>query len=254
MSLQRIPLSRCRNDEHFQFFTDFIKLVNSVGSQTLKVQPQIDVLIDYYNQEDVALKKPAKSLLTKKINEADKKRGELFRGLVESNRVALKHVNPKISAAAERMQVVFDTYGNITQKPVAEETSAVYNLLKDLTGNYEADLELAGLNIWYEALFMQNGEVSKLVAERDAEISGRTDLVLRSVRRKVDEAYNVLTLCIEAFAVTEAGKEDEPYSAFIHQLNTLIDRYNLHLALRKGHVKAKGEQPVKPAPAENPEV
>jgi len=258
MSLKILALyfRRMRNDEHFQFFTYFLAIVNAVGAAKLKIQQLIDAFISLLGQEDEALKKIMKSDLTTEINDADVKRDLLFRGMADANRSALNHFKPSVHLAARRMQIVFDTYGNVSIKPVDEETSAVYNLLKELSTNHEADMEAVGLNDWYEELYTVNRRVEQLVLDRNSEADSRTDLVLRQVRGEVEKSYRAIVRRVEALMEVEGETEGAPYAAFIHELNTLIERYRLHLAQREGRAAAKKkkeeeqkpEKPTEPKP------
>jgi len=248
--LQKIDFSKTRNDEHFEFFTHFLNLVNRFGAEKLKIAAQFALFLKFYEQEDEALKKIMKSDYTRKIHEADELRDEVFRGLVNANRAALTHFKPSVREAAIRMQIVFDTYGNVTQKAVDEETSAIYNLLKELSDKHEADMEPVGLNEWFEELHGRNGAVEKLMEDRIREAAERTSLVLRRVRGEVDEAYRVVTMCVETFSIVETGETQAACNDFIRELNLLIDRANTIVAQRKGRAAAKKaeEEAAKPKP------
>jgi len=132
MKISKIHTIHLRNDEHFQFHTEFRDLATKETPQKLKIQGQFEAYLPLYGREDEALKKINKSSLTVQIQEADKARDEIFLGMAETAKAALRHFNPEVRAAAGRLKVVFDTYGNVAVKPLNEQTSAVYNLLKIL--------------------------------------------------------------------------------------------------------------------------
>ncbi|MDR2910270.1 MAG: DUF6261 family protein [Bacteroidales bacterium] len=50
-----------------------------------------------------------------------------------------KHFTESVRTAARRLQIVFDTYGNVAAKTLNEETSAITNLIQELAGTYSED-------------------------------------------------------------------------------------------------------------------
>ncbi|MDR2968775.1 MAG: DUF6261 family protein [Tannerellaceae bacterium] len=250
-----------KNNEHFEFFTDFIELANSVGVEKLKIEKPFGALTLLFKEEDEALKKILKSDLTRQIHDTDEVRDEVFRGMLEANRSALKHFKPAIREAATRLGIVFDTYGNVAGMALSEETSAVQNLLDELTLRHTADMSTVGLTEWAKELRERNLEVRKLMAERDDETSERSTVVLREMRLRVDEIYRKIIDRLEVFAtIDEEESEDDdfseippgelkikavkatsPYAPFIVRLNALIERFNIAIAKRKGKAAKKSE-------------
>ncbi|MDR2969959.1 MAG: DUF6261 family protein, partial [Tannerellaceae bacterium] len=209
MKIEILKLTNLRNDEHFEFFTEFIKQVNNAGAAPLKITKPFDALTLLFAEEDEALKKILKSGLTGLIHEADEARDTVFRGLSEANLAALNHFRADVHDAAVRLQIIFDTYGNVARKSVDEETSAVQNLLEELTQRHAADMQKVGLGEWAEELQRLNEEVRKLTMSRDDETTTRPSLVLRQVRGKVDGAYRKIVTRIDAFAVIEEMNSEE---------------------------------------------
>jgi len=234
-----------RNHEHFQFYTDFLTLLRAAGVEKLQLQPLIDAFLVFYNQEAEALKKIAMSYLTKKIREADARRSVMFRGMADANKSALNHFEPETGEAARRMQVVFRTYGNLAQKPLAEKTAAIHNLLKELAENHAADMAAVGLGGWAEELRTLNGAVERLMVERVEEAGGRPAVSVKAARIRVDGAYRNLTLCIEAFSVAETGEAATACAGLIANLNALAEQFGRILAVREGRSEAHASQAEK---------
>jgi len=130
---------------------------------------------------------------------------------------------------------VFDTYGNVSVKPLDEETSALYNVLEDLKGKYAADATTVGLTGWMTELGKANADFETLMRARYDEAALKTDLVLKEVRVKIDEAYRVITERINAAIIIEG---ETTYRDFVSTLNTVIKRYSDILAQRKGRAAA----------------
>ena len=239
MKINSIYNGRQRNNEHFQFHTEFKDLVNEVGAEMINCEDQFSAYIACYNDEDIAFQKIVKSAITKQIEDADKPRGNTLRGMIATNKASLKHFNNDVSSAARRIKIVFDTYGNISSKPINEETSAIYNLLQELNDNYSSDMQKVGIKPWATQLEIENKIVEALIKQRVDEQSTKSELKMKETRGKVDTAYNIFVDRINAFIVIEGIAS---YEIFVRKLNIIIDKYNLLMAQRRGISKAKKQR------------
>ena len=236
MKINGMRMANMRNDEHYQFYTDFGKLVNSIGAATLKIEEQYLACLPLFNNEDAALKKIMKSAITPEIQAGDKYRDGVFRGMTDAYKSALNHFNEEKVEAAKRLKPVFDTYGNLAAKPINEQSSGVTNMLQDLTGKYAADCQIIGITDWTTELAAANNAVIELMHGRYDEGSERCDIVLKEARAKVDEGYRVIIERISALVVIEGLAN---YENFIRKLNTIVDKYADIIAQRKGSAAAK---------------
>ena len=182
-------LYRMRNNEHFEFLRHLIALIKEIGAEALKITVQFAALLAVYAQEDEALLKVRKSILSDHIAELDRQRNDTFRGLVDAIKSMLKHFNSTVQACAKRSQIVFKAYGNIARMAMEEKNSACYNLIQELYNNYAEDVLTLGINGWLKELERINTEIERLIEERDKEATDRTDLVLSEVRKNADETY-----------------------------------------------------------------
>jgi hypothetical protein len=235
MKIKSNDNTQLRNDEHFQFQTEFRDLVNAAGAETLKIKSLFDAYLPCYNDEDEAFRKIAKSAITADVEAADQLRDTTFRGLTGSNKAALNHYDAETGAAARRLKVLFDTYGNLAVKPLNEETSALYNLLQELTGAYAQDIQTAGLTGWVNKLDADNKAFAALVKMRNDENAAKTQLKMKETRAAVDKAYATIVERINALIIVE-GKAN--YSDFVNKLNGYIEKYNNTLAQRLGRYAA----------------
>jgi hypothetical protein len=241
MKILKLDLRTLRNDEHFQFHTEFRDLINQTTSAALNITAQFTAYQSLFAQEDEALKKIMKSALTEDIEEADRRRDRIFRGIIDANKSALKHFNAGTQAAAKRLKVLFDTYGNVAAKPINEETSAIHNLLQELNGNYAADAATTGITDWATELETANNALDSLVKNRYDESAQRTTLVMKETRTQTDAACRIITDRIDALMLIEGTPV---YSGFITQINVIIEKYRNILAQREGrnHAKDKGNE------------
>ena len=236
MKIDKLNLINLRNDEHFQYNTEFRDAVIKFGAASLGIEPQFDIYLPIYEQEDLALKKIMKSAITGEMQTADQRRDQLFRGMCDANKAALNHFRTEVQQAARRIKILLDTYGNLAAKPLNEQTSGVYNLLQDLRGKYANDAAETGLVEWMDELQAANEAFGNLAKDRYEETAMRTDLVLKDVRAQADAAYRTITERIDALVVVEGP---QTYSEFIKYLNAIIAKYTATLAQRAGRAAAK---------------
>lgn len=252
MKIGSIVTSQLRNDAHFQFHTEFRDLVFRQNPQFLKIKPQFDEYQALFSSEDEALKRINKSAITKKIHEADKARDETFSGMTEFNKAMCKHFDSTKRDAALRVQVVLHTYGNVTVKPINEQTSALYNLLQDLkSAQYLEDSEKSGVLEWANELELRNKAFERLVKERFDEAASKSDVVLRQARKKIDESYRTICDIINVYVVLDGAAN---YETFIKTLNIIISRYGGRAGKRRGGAENQTNGAAGAANDENDEV
>jgi len=231
MVINEIRKSHLRNDEHFMFNTEFHNLLSSAGAENLRIAAQFAVYTALLNKEDEGLKKITKSALTARIHEEDKARDELYDGMIELNAALTRSPHKNKREAAKRLKIVFDTYGNISKKPLNEQTSAIINILQDLKGIHFQDVQLAGISDYVILMEAHNNALEALVRQRYDEATARTDIVLKEARQDVDTAYDDITARVNALALLEGGAACEN---FIRSLNTVVAKYTTILNSRLG--------------------
>ena len=232
MEITKIDPARLRNDEHFQFHTEFRDLMLKEDALKFKAAAKFsESYVPLFDIVDEALKKIKKSEFTAKIKQADRLRDEIWAGMVEMNTTALKHFDPKAREAAVRLKIVFDTYGNIAKKPLNEQTSAVYNVLQELQGKYADDCAAVGITQWTNELKERNNTVDALMKDRFYESAAKSDIVLREARVKLDEVYRETVKRIHAYALIEGAAD---YEQFIKTFNVIIAKYTAQMKRRRG--------------------
>jgi len=231
MQISEIRKSHLRNDEHFMLHTEFHNLLSTAGAENLRVAAQFAAYTVLLNKEDEGLKKITKSALTARIHDEDKARDELYDGMTALNAALLKSPHENKREAAKRLKIVFDTYGNISKKPINEQTSAIINILQELKGPYAADALLLGLTDYVNLIETHNNTLEALVRERYGESAAKTDVVMIEARQALDAAYDDITARVNALALLEGGAVCEN---FIRSLNTIIAKYTAILNSRLG--------------------
>jgi hypothetical protein len=232
MKLKKIHTSHLRNDAYFQFHTEFRDLVTRHGAKTLKIEERFNELyLPLYGKLDDVLKKIRKSALTDKILEADAARDDMCAGIYEISRAYLRHFDEDTRDAAKRLKILFDTYGNITKKPLNEQTSAVYNLLQELEGKYAQDAQKIKIDEWVSKLKWSNENFESIVKERFDESGSKTNVAVKDVRKDLDEVYKSLRDMINVFQMLDTSNSYDP---FINTFNAVVAKYNTTSGRKSG--------------------
>jgi len=224
---------RLRNDAHFQFFTEVLNLLRETGAENLKIEAAWAMFLRCYEALDAALRKIVKSALTAQIKEADAARDAAFSAFAKFLAAMCEHYDDAVREAARKIEVVAHTYGNVTVKPLDEETSAIYNLVQELnTDKYKSLVALTGLTPWVAKLAARNAAFEALVQERDRESAAKNHAAVREERQAIDEVYRYAVEMINAMIyfglLTGCG-------SFVDTLNAIIRRFSVkHRHRRRG--------------------
>lgn len=231
MEILSINSVKLQNEEHFKFQTDFRGLVESFTPATLGIETLYPAYLPFYFNESEAIDVIRKNLVTNDLAIADTLRDRTYRGLVGTVKSATNHFKPEIRASAERLVVVFDTYGNIAIKPYEKETVAIDELVIDLQETYAADIATSGLTEWVAALKAQNTAFDNLMKTKHTENSSKTSYKMKIERCNVDEKYHAIVKRINALIEVNGS---EAYGAFVAELNSRITACNNTIAQREG--------------------
>jgi len=174
----------------------------------------------------------------------------LYRGMVRSNKGALLHYDIAMRDAAKRLQIVFDTYGNVATKPTIEKTSALYNVLEELkSAKFTGDATTVGLTAWLSPLEARNNAVEDLYRSRAHETAIKPTAILKAVRAEIDAKYNELIDIISAKALIEP---DAITKGFLHRWSVVIKEYIDAIKQRYGRYAAAAarekEKSIPPPP------
>jgi hypothetical protein len=222
-----------RNAEHFQIMTEVKTMIENTGADTLKIGRLFDAFTASYRRLDECLLIIQKSGYTAQINEADRVRDSVFRGMCDAVNSMLRHFDPEKTEAARLLKIPLDAYGNLARKPNDEQTAGVYNLLQELEGKYEPQTQITGIADWVRELKRTNAEFDALMKSRDAETAEKPQERLVTVRREIDADYRRITQAAESLAMLADGDGERAiYARFTGELNAVIARYNNRLAAR----------------------
>lgn len=231
MKTERFERSQLRNEEHFQFGTDILKILSDHNPEALKIQHEVLNYADCQAQEGILLNQISTSASTKSLAELDGERDDLFRGLVLTAKGALYHFDAEKRSRAGKLSIILAEYGNIARKSYDAESAALSKLTAEAKSIYKDVFEGVGLLEWIDRLEAVNNEFQAVMHERYQETAEKQEGSLREFRLESDAAYLSLMDKLDAFMLITG---DAMYAACIKELNACAKRYENMLAMRKG--------------------
>ena len=231
MKCKRFRIVHLRNEEWFQFFTEFKSLVEQYHPGTLNIEALFAVFVTLYIDADNALEIIRKSATTEQLAEADRSRDIVFRGFSDAVKSASSHFDPAKREAARRLQIVIDHYGNVARQSYDTETASIYNFVQEMNGTHAAEVATLGLEDWIRQLDADNQAFDALNQTRYTEKEGMPDLRMNDIRKKIDRNYRDMLDRIDASILLNGETQ---YAAFVNALNLRIEHYDNIIAIRKG--------------------
>jgi hypothetical protein len=227
----RLNYSHLRNETYVELHDAFKHVFTVFPPSQLGIAPQHAVYQSCYGEVVAALDVVVKSGYTGQLDEQDRVRDRIFRGLDDAVKSALNHFNPDKREAARLIEIVLDRYGNIAAKAVDQETAAIDDLVRELqSGNYPALTTTLALTDWTEQLQTENKRFKDLMTARYGEAAQRPATNMKAARAATDKAFRELIRRLEALALVNGTKD---YEALFRELNAVLERHKNLLARRK---------------------
>jgi hypothetical protein len=235
--ITRLNYVALRNEVHVEYNNTFCTLVKKYTPAALDITALYDAYKPLFDDEVSALDIVRKSELTAEIHEQDSVRDGIFRGLADAVKSALNHFDADKRTAAQKLQVVFENYGNISAKTLDQETAAIQDLLRELNSpSHAPSVNLLALGDWASHLEIENNKFEQLMLERYTETSERPTVRMRDARLKTDRMLRTILDRIEALILINGS---DAYESFVRELNAVTERYKHILAQNKGERKPK---------------
>lgn len=232
---QIIDFSRGRlhNKEHYQFMSDFSKMITATTPETLGVVNQFPAFTTVLSKEGVAIGVEDGSSLSKKVSLLDIRRDNTWSAINFRIKSTLTSPIDEEVESAVLLERLMNQHGNVRELPYNEETAAVQSLVKDLQGEtYAPHVAQTGLTGWVEALKTQNEEFVTTFDLRNSEMAGRPNGNVKSVRQQLDPLYDKIVDRINAAITLEIAADG--VETFVSELNEKIRYYQNTLAIRNG--------------------
>ena len=220
--IRTIPLTSMNNAAHFLFVSNMAERAEKDAAVSEKCAAQVKALRAAVTAEDESLKISAKSLITDKINEADRLRDQLYSGYKKAVSGYTDFPVEEMAEAAKVLAQHIKDYKIDTQAQLDKETGLLVNFLQDWVGKYKPQVDALSLGAFVEKLKAANETVRELTAQRTDERSAKTAGALKTARAASDEAYKTLVAHVNAHALLEGDAE---YSAFMDYANTEIEHF-----------------------------
>lgn len=234
MKINEFSLARLRNEEHFQFHTSFRDLVVATKATNLKIEVLFAVYQPQLASELESLDVVRKSSISDDLIVADTERDNVFRGMCDAVKSGLNHYDANVQAAAKRLQILLDTYGNLAAKNYDAETGGIVSLLNDLNSGYVADARVLALEGWINELGAKNKAYDDLKNNRYSTEASKTILRMKEERVKTDNIYRQITERINALIIVEG---EAVYAGFVNELNKRIEGFDNTVTLRRAKAK-----------------
>jgi hypothetical protein len=249
--LVRFHFPSLRNKAHAEFTDDFKAIVQKHGPGDLGITTLFSKFLALQDEEIALLELIFKSEITRKIEEQDTTRDEVYRGLVAAVDAAVHHFDATKREAAITLKSVVDHYGNLTRLTYDEESAGIKDLLRELALPAHAPLATAlSLGEWTTRLGTVNDAFVALMMERYEEVSQRPKGRLRVVREEVDKVLHEILDRVEAVVLLNGIDFSEELKPFVDEYNALASRYKNILARERGRRAAGKEGDVEELPGE----
>jgi hypothetical protein len=239
MKITRINLRLLRNEEWFNFFTEFKTFVEETTPEALDIVALYATFLVMYGLADELLEVSRKSDYSAVIIDLDSSRDETFRGADLAVQSATHHFDPVRKEAGNTLAEVFAFYGNVASRPYNEETSKLVNFIQDLRGKYAPAVQILGLTEWVDELERRNNAFEAAVLGRNRESAGKPDDRLPDLRLRMNECFANMANRIDAKLLLQG---DERLESFAKLLNANVERYQLAVNRRRGKKPAKNEE------------
>jgi hypothetical protein len=239
--IKRIRFEKIRNNLHFEFFSSILLLLQTSGAGISFLASLINKLVAALAEEDAALDIMQRYEHTASIEENDKLRDNVFFSMREIIRATRKHFTPEKSAAAQRLDLIFEAYKTAPHMALPAASAALHNLLQQLALASD-DVELLGLTEYVEKMNEANEQVRTLMAKRETEVAFRAEHRVKEARKVVDVIYTEIVSKLEASAVLEG---EAVYDELFREINARVEEYqtilNREKSARKRNADSKTE-------------
>lgn len=234
-SIDRIKYEAMRTELHVEYHGTVNKLLIKYSPSTLGIEMQYLAYKPKYDDEVSVLDLIRKSKYTRQIKDQDANRDTIYRGFCNAVKAGLSHYNADKKAAANRVDLTVQHYGNIARKPIDQKTAAIDDMLRELTDSNSDDIVILGLGEWLTHLNSENTTFRELMSARYKEAALRPTINMKDARKAVDKTFRDILDMLDALILVNGAEE---YKNFIQEMNAVSDRYKNQMSQSEGRRKA----------------
>ncbi|MDR1561477.1 MAG: DUF6261 family protein [Dysgonamonadaceae bacterium] len=226
MKILKINFGNLRNEAHLQFISLVQKLISSNPAIVNIVATLMGAFNSAVELERKLVDAVKSSPYTKQLAEIDRILDRNIAGMSAIVEGYLHHYDPKIVAAAEKIELRLKAFrGEIEKKPYEEESAAVKILLNDLGTTYAEEVELLGIDGWVFQISDAQTKFEETFIRRNEEWADRPTEKLSDVRKHVDTLYRSMVELIDAYGSLNGY---DVTGEFVRRLNSEITYFNEH--------------------------
>lgn len=242
MKVKKFDVTRMRQQQAFEFYNKVYLKIKFITYEP--IYPYREALKTANEEFDIALKPIRKSEITERIMKEDENRDRAWRGIRAAIQMGLNHFKPEVVAAAKRVAIIFNTYGDPTKLPYTEETGTLRNLCTDIDKKLQfSDQTALGIVDWVKELVRANEEVAKQVNYREGRLVHLESGDSKAKRQAVDNAFKKLAEMINAYGLTDQEEASRAHG-IAKEINYLIDQENAVMKARTTRrANKKGDEP-----------
>jgi hypothetical protein len=164
------------------------------GASTLCIADLFTVFLTLLVKLDLLVEVIRKSDYTRKLEEDDKERDNIFRGFIGVVLNYRRHANVDKRDAAHRVANLLKQYRrSILRAAYNVESGATANLIKDLRGQYAADVALLGIGSWVDDLEAANLKFIADYSLRVKESIDKPKREIKALRPLIDKIFHHIT-------------------------------------------------------------
>ena len=246
LQISKFNLNILRNEEHFNFLTDFSELITAATPAALNIADEYAAFTPLLAEEARVMEIIRKNSYTESVIEADEARDRIFSFIRASVKNMTKSYDATIVAAAEKVLNIINNYKAVSQFGLQEETGKIINLLDDLKQTSVMALcTQIGIKAHLTELENANNRFKTLMSDRRAEEAQNPLRSAGDIIEEIKAPYNAIIDKINALVVVN-GETD--YKDFVTKVNVLISEYRKVVTMRRSRADADDESEETPAP------
>ncbi|WP_075589921.1 DUF6261 family protein [Labilibacter marinus] len=228
---QNPSFSKYRNSERLQFFEDAGSTCKKVDIAALKLQTQVDALVQATLNLSNNFKNELASAFTSSLTELDTDRDTDIRLVKNIADAYTRHFDDAKSEAARLILRSIDKYGKkIYRLNYQAQTSVLTNLGNDLKQpEAAAAIELLGLSDVCDHMISTNKQFNTQYLNRLDEKADDDDVKTVELIKEATIKWDELVTFIDANMVLNPS---EALTSLVNKLNELIEAYNNTVAMR----------------------
>lgn len=243
-------LEKARNPEHWLLMSQLLEVLSPEVATSLGISARVEAARSLFERETVAYKPTQAYVDTGQVTAADVKRDKSYRRLDLGVQSAELSDDEAEAEAAKRVRFLLDQLAKrITERPMGEETAALFDLIDKLETDYATDLETIGQTANLAALKADNEAFNAIYMGRTREMQARVEAgTLEEIRPQVDEAMRYVVCLLNAlyFYYLDIAPDPEKLAevkSVISAFNGCVLQYRKTLARRGvGSVAVDGEE------------